>query len=246
MAFWDDFNADPAAYFGHGPSPANTVRSTEIGTNPFGNYFEDKPRSAPFYESRDAAPVMPAQPERPRHWTYDLLDLLKQFSGGKQQQGGGPVGATGGPAMAYVPPTGKGGGVDVVKLAMMIAGAGAGGGMMGGSGAAAGAPGAAAGAGGAGMGGAPAGTMGGSGAASGMSGGNNAMGMFSKFMGGGGGGGKDVPPPAQPMAMMQLPYMTIGQSESPGPIFGQNVIPSTLDVWRPRQKNSFFPGNPYG
>ena len=207
----------------------------------FGDFFNQQP-SPSFYETQqDAVPLQPAEPARPRHWTYDLIDLLKQFSGGKQQ-GGGPTGATGGPAMAYVPPTGKGGGVDVVKLAMMIFGgaAGAAGGMggMGGAGAA---------------GGSGAAGAGGAGAASGGSGMGQAMSMYNQFGGmmgggGGGGGGKDVPPPAQPMAMMQLPYMTIptaGTAE-PGPIFGQNIVPSTLDVWRPKQHNSLFPGNPYG
>ena len=203
----------------------------------WGDYFNQQPRHGIYETNRDAVAVEPARPERARHWTYDLLDLLKQFSGGKQRQGGGPAGPAGGPAMAYIPPTGKGGSVDVVKLAMMIFG-GAGG--MGGMG---------------GMGGAEAaGASGveGAGAASsssGMGNANQAMSMYKQFggmMGGGSGGGNDVPPSAQPMAMMQLPYMTMAPSESPGPIFGNNVIPSTLDVWRPKQRNSLFPGNPYG
>lgn len=238
MAFWDDFNADPAAYFGHGPSPSNTVRSTEMA-NSFGTFFENPPSPGIYQTQQDAMPVTRAEPERPRHWTYDLVDLLKAFSGGGKQ-GAGQVGAAGSPVMAYVPPTGKGGGVDVVKLAMMIFGGAAGG--MGGMG----------GAGGAGAAGAAGGAQG-AGVASGSSMGqaNQAMGMMQQFGGmggggGGGGGGKDVTPPAQPMAMMQLPYMTIPGAESPGPLFGQNAMPSTLDFFRPKQRNTLFPGNPYG
>ena len=248
------------------------------------DYFNQQPQRPPYYETqRDAQPLTPAQPSTQGDWTDDLRELLKEYMGKGSQQDAGPVGATvsgtmgapsAPPTMAYLPPTGKGGFVDVVKIIMAIAGGAAGAGGMGGSGAAAGAPGAAAGAGGAGMTGAGAGAMGGSGAAAGASGAaagaggagmtgagmssGSIMDMFSNLMGGGGSGGskKETTPSAQALqgqsspgfafAPMTLPMETIPTTSSPGPIFGRNLVPSTLDIWYPRQRNSLFPGNSYG
>ena len=255
------------------------------------DYFFNQQSTRPLRDEtrQDAQPLTPvqpspapAEPSTQGDWTDDLRELLKEYMGKGSQQDAGPVGATvsgtmGGPGapptMAYLPPTGKGGMFDIVKLAMMIFGGAAGGAAMGGSGAAAGASGAAAGAGGAGMTGAAAGGMGGSGAAAGASGvaagaggtgmtgaaagsgSGNIMDMFSNIMGGGG-EKKETTPSAQALqgqsspgfafAPMTLPMETIPTTSSPGPIFGRNLVPSTLDIWRPNMRNTLFPGNPYG
>jgi hypothetical protein len=70
-----------------------------------------------------------------------------------------------------------------------------------------------------------------------------ALDMLSKA---GGIGGKPSRPAGGALAMPQLPQGGPNEWENPGPVFGENLLPSTLDVWRPKQRNTLFPGNPYG
>ena len=78
--------------YGTAPSPQNTAE-----------FFLDPAdvSGADFYTADQG----PAKQEKGT-WEV-LLDFLKGISGGNKSPAGGPVGATGGPAMAYVPPLGK-------------------------------------------------------------------------------------------------------------------------------------------
>ena len=45
---------------------------------------------------------------------------------------------------------------------------------------------------------------------------------------------------------MQMPQLEQPEEyKNPGPVFGHNIIPSMLDMWRPSTKNTLFPRNPY-
>lgn len=53
--------------------------------------------------------------------------------------------------------------------------------------------------------------------------------------------------PSTAPTSMQMPQLEQPEDyRNPGPVFGANIMPSTLDIWRPRMQNTLFAKNPYG
>lgn len=183
----------------------------------------------------------PSQPSKPAPeaedpWSKMIYDMLKKADEPANAGGdGGPAGTAPAAAMPFLPATGKGGGVDIVKLAMAVATAGMGAGAMGAMG---------------GMGGAANGASGASGAASGASSASSAMGgggdwmkMAGNMMGGGGGDSvSGAPTPTAPTPQTgPLPYQN-RQPKPPPLMFGTDALmPQSLGVLQQQlRKSSLF------